>query len=160
MSAFLNWLPNLASKLHIKSHLDVVHLKPVKLFKTSGDHAAESCPTYAVVDNRKKKKVAEMDQESSADIALYAVVNKAKKKSVFSPDIHKSYDENEYSTAEVKCTVSHATREEESQPTYSVLERDKSSKVVLSKTSLSFNRFGDKDKFGKYQEVFLRFGFV
>ena len=89
----------------------------------SGDLVAESCPTYAVVDKRKKKKVAEMDQESSADIALYAVVDKAKKKYVFSPDIHKNYDENEYSTAEVKCTESRATREEE-----------------------SFNCFGDKDK--------------
>ena len=110
----------------------------------SGDLAAGTCPTYAVVDKRKKKKVVKMDQESSADIALYAVVDKAKKKSVFSPDIHKNYDENEYSTAEVKCTESHATREEESQPTYSVLERDKTSEVVLSKNS--FNRFGDKDK--------------
>ena len=35
----------------------------------SGDLADESCPIYAVVDKRKKKKVAEMDQESSADIA-------------------------------------------------------------------------------------------
>ena len=73
----------------------------------SGDLSAGSCPTYAVVDKRKKKKVAEMDQESSADIALYAVVDKAKKKSEFSPDIHKNYDENEYSTAEVKCTESY-----------------------------------------------------
>ena len=109
----------------------------------SGDLAAESCPTYAVVDKRKKKKVAEMDQESSADIALYAVVDKAKKKTVFSPDIHKNYDENEYSTAEVKCTESRAIREEESQPTYSVLERDKTSEVVSTKNSSSF---GDKDK--------------
>ena len=112
----------------------------------SEDLAAGTCPTYAVVDNRKKKKVAEMDQESSADIALYAVVDKAKKKTVFSPDIHKNYDENEYSSAEVKCTESHATREEESQPTYSVLERDKTFEVVSSKNSSSFNRFGDKDK--------------
>ena len=110
----------------------------------SGDLVAESCPTYAVVDKRKKKKVAEMDQESSADIALYAVVDKAKKKNVFSPDIHKNYDENGYSTAEVKCTESYATREEESKPTYSVLE--KTSEVVSRKTSSLFNRFGDKDK--------------
>ena len=86
----------------------------------------------------------EMDQESSADIALHAVVDKAKKKSVFSPD--KNYDENEYSTAEVKCTESHPTREEESQPTYSVLERNKTSEVVSIKASSSCNRFGDKDK--------------
>ena len=112
----------------------------------SGDLSSGSCPTYAVVDKRKKKKVAEMDQESSADIALYAVVDKAKKKYVFSPDVHKNYDENEYSTAEVKCTESHATREEESQPTYSVLEQDKTSEVVSSKNSSSFNRFGDIDK--------------
>ena len=112
----------------------------------SGDLTAESCPTYAVVDKQKKKKVAEMDQESSADISLYAVVDKAKKKNVFSPDVHKNYDENEYSTAEVKCTESCATREEETQPTYSVLERDKTSEVVSSKTSSSFHRFGDKDR--------------
>ena len=49
-----------------------------------GDLAAGTCPTYAVVDKRKKKRVAEMDQESSADTALYAVVDKAKK----------NYDEN------------------------------------------------------------------
>ena len=49
----------------------------------SGDLVAESCPTYAVVDKRKKKKVAEMDQESSADIALYAVVDKAKRSMYF-----------------------------------------------------------------------------
>ena len=86
----------------------------------------------------KKKKVAEMDQESSADIALYAVVDKAKKKTVFSPENHKNYDENEYSTAEVKCTESYATREEkESKPTYPVLERDKTSEVVSSKNSSS-----------------------
>ena len=112
----------------------------------SGDLSAGACPTYAVVDKRKKKKVAEMDQESSADIALYAVVDKAKKKYVFSPDVHKYYDENEYSTAEVKCTESRATREEESQSTYSVQERDKTSEVVSSKTLSLFNRFGDKDK--------------
>ena len=112
----------------------------------SGDLAAGTCPTYAVVDKRKKKKEVEMDQESSADIALYAVVDKTKKKSAFSPDIHKNYDENEYSTAEVKCTESHATREEESQPTYSVLEQHRTSEVVSSKNSSSFNRFGDKDK--------------
>ena len=112
----------------------------------SGDFATESCPAYAVVDKQKKKKVAEMDQDSSADIALYAVVDKAKKKSAFSPDIQKNYDKNEYSTAKVKCTESHATREEESQPKYSVLERDKTFEVVSSKSSSSFNRFGDKDK--------------
>ena len=112
----------------------------------SGDLAAESCPTYAVVNKRKKKKVAQMVQESSADMALYAVVDKTKKKTVLSPDIHKNYDENEYSTAEVKYTESHATREEESQSTHSVLEPDKTSEVVLSKNSSSFNRFGDKDK--------------
>ena len=112
----------------------------------SGDLAAESCPTYAVVDKRKKKRVAEMDQESSADFALYAVVDKAKKKSVFSPEIHRNYDDNGYSTAEGKSTESHATREEESQSTYSVLEQDKTSEVVSSKNLSSFNRFGDKDK--------------
>ena len=124
----------------------------------SGDLAVESCPTYAVVDKRKKKKVSEMDQESSADIALYAVVDKAKKKSVFSPDVHKNYDENEYST-EVKCIESRVSREEEAQPTYSVLERAKTSEVVSSKNSSSFNRFGDKDKIwktsGSFSQVWL-----
>ena len=112
----------------------------------SGGLAAGICPTYAVVDKRKKKKVVEMDRESSADIALYAVVDKAKKKTVFSPDIHKTYDENEYSTAEVKCTESYATREEEAHPTYSILERDKTSELVSIKNSSSCNRFEDKDK--------------
>ena len=120
-------------KLDLKGPVKLI----VKLFKMSGDRAAESCPTYAVVDKQKKKRVAEMDQENSADIALYAVVDKAKKKRVFSPDIHKNYDENEYLSAEVECT--------ESQPTYSVLERDKTSEVVSSKNPSS-NRFGDKDK--------------
>ena len=46
----------------------------------------------------------------------------------------------------MKCTESHATREEESQPTYSVLERNKTSDVVSIKTSSSCNRFGDEDK--------------
>ena len=43
----------------------------------SGDLAAGSCPTYAVV------KEVEIDQKSSADIALYAVVDRTKKKKVF-----------------------------------------------------------------------------
>ena len=60
----------------------------------------------------------------------------------------------------MKCTESRATREEESQPIYFVQEQDKTSEVVSSKTSSSFNCFGDKDKNGTYQEVFLRFGFV
>ena len=77
----------------------------------SGDLAAGSCPTYAVVDKRKKKKVAEMDQESSA------VVDKAKMKSKCSPEIYKNYDDNEYSNVEGKCSESHASREEEAQPT-------------------------------------------
>ena len=120
----------------------------------SGHLAAGICPTYAVVDKRKKKKVVEMDQESYDDIALYAVVDTAKKKTVFSPDIHKNYDENEYSTAEVKCTESHATRENETQPTYSVLERDKTSEVILSKTSSPFYRFGEKTKMEKIWKYF------
>ena len=111
----------------------------------SGDLAVEACPTHAVVDKRKKKKVVEMDQESSADIALYAVVDKAKKKSVFSLEIYKNYDAKEYSNVEGKCSESRASREEEAQPTYSVLERDKISEVVSSKNSSLFNHFGDKD---------------
>ena len=83
----------------------------------SGILAAGSCPTYAVVDKQKKKKVAEMDQESSADIGLYAVVDKAKMKSECSPEIYKNYDDNEYSNVEEKCSESHASREEEVQPT-------------------------------------------
>ena len=58
-----------------------------------------------------------MDQESSADIGLYAVVDKAKKKSECSPEIYKNYDDNEYSNVEKKCSESHASREEEAQPT-------------------------------------------
>ena len=111
----------------------------------SGNLAAGTCPTYAVVDKRKKKKVAEMDQDSSADIVLHAVVDKAKKMSVFSPEIYKNYDDNEYSNVEGKCSESRASREEEAQPTYSVLERDKKSDEVLSKYSSLFNHFGDKD---------------
>ena len=109
----------------------------------SGDLADGSCPTYAVVDKRKKKTVAETNRESSTDFALYAVVDKAKKKKVLSPAIH---DDNEYSNVVGKSTESQATRKEEAQPTYSVLERDKTSQVVMSKTSSFFNRFGDKHK--------------
>ena len=79
----------------------------------SEDLSAGICPTYAVVDKRNKKRVTEMNQENSADIALYAVIDKAKKKSVFSPEIHRTYDEHEYSNVERKCTASRATREEE-----------------------------------------------
>ena len=109
----------------------------------SGDLAAGSCPTYAVVDKRKKKAVAEMNQESSTGFALYAVVDKAKKKKVLSPAIH---DDNEYSNVVGKSTELQATSKEEAQPTYSVLERDETSEVVMSKTSSLFNHFGDKDK--------------
>ena len=109
----------------------------------SGDLADRSCPTYAVVDKRKKKTVAEMNRESSTDFALYAVVDKAKKKKVLSPAIH---DDNEYSNVVGKSTESQATRKEEAQPTYSVLEQNKTSQVVVSKTSSLFNRFGDKHK--------------
>ena len=109
----------------------------------SGDLAGGSCPTYAVVDKRKKKAVAEMNRESSTGFALYAVVDKAKKKKVLSPAIH---DDNEYSNVVGKSTELQATSKEEAQPTYSVLERDETSEVVMSKTSSLFNHFGDKDK--------------
>ena len=107
----------------------------------SGFLAAGSCPTV-VVNKQKKKTVAEMDQESSAVIALYDVVDETKKKEVLSPEIHKNYDENAYSNEEAEYTELRATRKEES--TYCVPQRDKTSEEVLSKTLSSFNHFGDK----------------
>ena len=107
----------------------------------SGFLAAGSCPTV-VVNKQKKKTVAEMDQESSAGIALYDVVDETKKKEVLSPEIHKNYDENAYSNEEAEYTELRAARKEES--TYCVPQRDKTSEVVLSKTLSSFNHFGDK----------------
>ena len=107
----------------------------------SGFLAAGSCPTV-VVNKQKKKTVAEMDQESSAGIALYDVVDETKKKEVLSPEIHKNYDENAYSNEEAEYMELRATRKEES--TYCVPQRDKTSEVVLSKTLSSFNHFGDK----------------
>ena len=62
---------------------------------------------------------------------------------------HKNYDENDYSNVEAEYTDLCATREEVAQPTYTVLNRDKTSQAVLSKTLSSFNRFGDNGKNGK-----------
>ena len=87
-----------------------------------------------------------MDQESTTDIALYAVVDETNKKRVLSPEIHKNYDENDYSNVEAGYTELRATRKEETQPTYTVLQPDKTSQAVLSKTLPSFNCFGDKHK--------------
>ena len=138
----------------------------------SGDIASGSCPTYEIVDierkeekvtkidkessanialyavvdkTKKKKKLPEIDRESSADIPLYAVVDKTQKK-VLSQEIHQKYNENDYSDVELEYTASHATGKEEPQHIYSVLEQNEASEVVLSKTSASFNCFGDKDK--------------
>ena len=106
----------------------------------SGDLASGPCPTYAVVDiSRKKKKVAEGDQDDS-DIALYAVVDKTKKKNASSI---KNYSESVYSEMEPETTGSHIVREQES---YSVLHRDTASSVVLGKSSSQFNSFEDKYK--------------
>ena len=87
-----------------------------------------------------------MDQESTTDIALYAVVDETNKKRVLSPEIHKNYDENDYSNVEAEYTELRATRKEETQPTYTVLQRDKTSQALLSKILPSFNCFGDKHK--------------
>ena len=87
-----------------------------------------------------------MDQESTTDIALYAVVDETNKKRVLSPEIHKNYDENDYSNVEAGYTELRATRKEETHPTYTVLQPDKTSQAVLSKTLPSFNCFGDKHK--------------
>ena len=87
-----------------------------------------------------------MDQESTTDIALYAIVDETNKKRVLSPEIHKNYDENDYSNVEAEYTELRATRKEETQPTYTVLQRDKTSQELLSKTLPSFNCFGDKHK--------------
>ena len=76
----------------------------------SEDIAARSCPT-AVVNKQKKKTVADMDRESSADIALYAVVDETE------VSCHKNYDENDYSNVEAEYTDLCATREEVAQPT-------------------------------------------
>ena len=75
-----------------------------------------------------------MDQESTTDIALYAVVDETNKKRVLSPEIQKNYDENDYSNVEAEYTELRATRREETQPTYTVLQRDKTFQAVLSKT--------------------------
>ena len=87
-----------------------------------------------------------MDQESTTDIALYAVVDETNKKRVLSPEIHNNYDENDYSNVEAGYTELRATRKEETQPTYTVLQQDKTSQAVLNKTLPSFNCFGDKHK--------------
>ena len=87
-----------------------------------------------------------MDQESTTDIALYDVVDETNKKRVLSPEIHKNYDENDYSKVEAGYTELRAARKEETQPTYCVLQPDKTSQAVLSKTLPSFNCFGDKHK--------------
>ena len=136
LSAYLNCFPILTSKSQIKAKpsLDVINIKDVKLLGMSGHITVGSCPTAVV---NKKKTVAEMDQESSAGIALYDVVDETKKKEVLSPEIHKNYDENAYSNEETEYTELRATRKEES--TYCVPQRDKTSEVVLS-----LNHFGDK----------------
>ena len=87
-----------------------------------------------------------MDLESTTDIALYATVDETNKKRVLSPEIQKNYDENDYSNMESEYTELRATRKEETQPTYTVLQRDKTSQAELSKTLPSFNCFGDKHK--------------
>ena len=87
-----------------------------------------------------------MDQESSTDIALYTVVDETNKKRVLSPEIHKNYDENDYSNVEAGYTELRATRKEETQPTYTVLQQDKTSQAILSKTLPSSNCFEDKHK--------------
>ena len=87
-----------------------------------------------------------MDQESTTDIALYALVVETNKKTVLSPEIHKNYDENDYSNVEAEYTELRDTRKEEPQPTYTVLQRDKTPQAILSKTLLSSNCFGDKHK--------------
>ena len=87
-----------------------------------------------------------MDQESTTDIGLYAVVDETNKKRVLSPEIHKNYDENDYSNVEAGYTELRATKKEETQPTYCVLQQDKTPQAILSKTLLSSNCFGDKHK--------------
>ena len=87
-----------------------------------------------------------MDLESPTDIALYAVVDETNKKRVLSPEIHQNYDENDYSNVEAEYTELRDTRKEEPQPTYTVLQRDKTPQAILSKTLLSSNCFGDKHK--------------
>ena len=100
-----------------------------------------------------------MDQESTTDIALYAIVDETNKKTVLSPEIHKNYDKNDYSNVEAEYTELRATRKEETQPTYTVLLRDKSSQAILSKILPSFNCFGDKhknwEKSGSISQVWL-----
>ena len=87
-----------------------------------------------------------MVEESTTDIALYATVDETNKKRVLSPEIQKNYDENDYSNMESEYTELRATRKEETQPTYTVLQRDETSQAELSKTLPSFNCFGDKHK--------------
>ena len=118
----------------------------------SGDFASGSCPTYAVVDIKKKKKVAVSAQESSAfaDIALYAVVDKTKKKEVLS---NENYNVNDYTPVEAECTELHGAREEEPQPKYSVLhQHNMTSDVAQYKTSSLFHSLGEKNKKWKSAE--------
>ena len=107
----------------------------------SSDLLSDSCPTYAVVDiKKKKKKVAESDHESSADTALYAVVNK--KERVHSKEVYKN-DHNIYSNVESESTEFYGVRQDEPQPTYSV-QQDQTSDV--NTPSSLFNYFGNKNK--------------
>ena len=109
----------------------------------SDNLVSDSCPTYAAVDTKKKKKrVAQIDNGNSADMALYAVVDKKKKEKVLIHEVHKN-DERIYSNVESENTGSLAKKEEEPQPTYSVLQRDKTSDVVLNIPSSRSNCFGD-----------------
>ena len=105
----------------------------------SADILPESCPTYAVVNIKQKKKKGE---ENSTDIgiALYAVVDRTKKKKVLSKERYKNYDLNDKTNSESECASSIAVREEESRPTYPV---ENKSEVVFS-TSLFFSYLGDK----------------
>ena len=98
---------------------------------------------YAVVDiKKKKKKVAERDQKSSADTALYAVVNKKKKEKVLSNEVHKN-DHDIHSYVESESTELYAVRQDKPQITYSVQQDQTFDKKTPSPL---FNYFGNKNK--------------
>ena len=108
----------------------------------SGDILPESCPTYAVVNiKQKKKKLPKKGEVNSTDIALYAVVDRTKKKKVLSKERYKNYDLNDKTNSESECASSIAVREEESRPTYPV---ENKSEVVFSTSSSFFSYLGDK----------------
>ena len=123
--------------LHVQTYSQIQQI----LFMMSSDLLSDSCPTYAIVDiKEKKKKVAERDQKSSADTALYAVVNK--KERVHSKEVHKN-DHNIYSNVESESTELYAVRQDEPQLTYSV-QQDQTSDV--NTPSSLFHYFGNKNK--------------